>query len=676
MPMVRYSHRVGVRRLIVGSAAAESCVQQRGVAVPRTESSDPAPSAKPATEATRAAQLDFIAGLPFDDRRDLDDSARGFLGTLDPPVITHVDGSPLFDLDGYAFVTDTEAPDTVNPSLWRHTLANKPHGLFRVMDGVYQVRGLDISNMTIVEGNSGLIVIDPLTYVETARAGMDLYFRHRPACPVRAVIYTHSHADHYGGVKGVVEEADVLAGRVAVIAPEGFRKEAVAENIYAGNATSRHAIYMYGSVLARGPQGQINAGLGNGLPHGGTSSLIAPTDTVAETGAKRTVDGVDMVFQKAPGTAAPAEFLIHFPGKRLLCSAEDATHTMHNLDTLRVAQVREAATWWKVLDEAIEMFGADTDVVISQHQWPRWGAPEVTAFLEQQRDLYKYLHDQSLRLANQGYTMPEIAERLELPPGLAGQCHCRGYYGSTRHNSKAVNQRYLGWYDHAHLDPLPPERSALKYVEYMGGADAVLQRARAAYRNGEYRWVAEVLTHVVFAEPDNAAARALQADAFEQLGYQAENGPWPNEYLMGATELRHGVQDLGAIQPAGPGVLDAMTVPMLLDYLGIRLDGPAAWHRTGRFHWIFTETGGATEHFAVRLSNGTLVYTPGKILPDPDAAVHWQRGAFQNVIVGATTLDREIASGTVRVEGDAAALTGLFDLLDTFPFWFRPIVTP
>ncbi|MBU3064193.1 MBL fold metallo-hydrolase [Nocardia sp. NEAU-G5] len=645
--------------------------------MPQTESSDPAPAAKPATDATRAAQLDFIAGLPLDDRRDLDDSVRGFVGTLDPPVITFPDGSPLMDLDGHAFVTDTDAPDTVNPSLWRHALVNKPHGLFRVMDGVYQLRGLDISNMTIIEGDTGLIVIDPLTYIETAKAGMDLYFRHRPPRPVRAVIYTHSHADHYGGVKGVVDEADVLAGRVVVIAPEGFLKEAVAENVYAGNAMSRRAIYMYGMVLARGPRGQVNAGLGNGLPHGGTSSLIAPTDTVTDTGEKRTVDGVDMVFQMAPGTEAPSEFLIHFPGRRLLCSAEDATHTMHNLYTLRGAQVRDAATWWKVLDEAIEMFGADTDVVIAQHQWPRWGAPDVVAFLEQQRDLYKYLHDQSLRLANQGYTMSEIAERIELPPGLAGQWHCRGYYGSARHNSKAVYQRYLGWYDShpAHLDPLPPERSAPKYVEYMGGADAVLKRARTAYESGEYRWVAEVLTHVVFADPGNADARTLQADALEQLGYQTENGPWRNEYLMGAMELRHGVRDLGAIQLAGPDVLDAMTLEMLLDYLGIRLDGPAAWHRTGRFNWFFAEIEGTTEQFAVRLSNATLVYTAGKLLPDPDAAVHWKRSAFQNVIVGASTLDREIAAGSVRVEGDRAALTGLFELLDTFPFWF-PIVTP
>ncbi|MQY21083.1 alkyl/aryl-sulfatase [Nocardia macrotermitis] len=638
---------------------------------------DPALAVKQPTDATRAAQLDFIAGLPFDDVRDLEDSSRGFIATLDPPRITFPDGSLVFDLSGYEFVTDAEAPPSVNPSLWRHALVNKPHGLFEVMEGVYQLRGLDISNMTIIEGDTGIIVIDPMTYMETAKAGLELYFRHRPARPVKAVIYTHSHADHYGGVRSVIDEADVRAGRTQVIAPAGFLKEAVAENVYAGNAMARRAIYMYGNVLKRGIQGQINAGLGNGLPHGGTASLIAPSDTITTTGDRRTVDGVEMVFQMAPGTEAPAEFLIHFPGKRLMCAAEDATHTMHNLYTLRGAQVRDAATWWKVLDETIEMFGADTDVVIAQHQWPRWGNADVVQFLEQQRDLYKYLHDQSLRLANQGYTMSEVAERIELPPGLAGQWHCRGYYGSAKHNSKAVYQRYLGWYDShpAHLDPLQPQDSAPKYVEYMGGAKAILERARAAYAAGEYRWVAEVLTHVVFADPRNTDARDLQADAFEQLGYQAENGTWRNEYLMGAKELREGVHDLGAIQLAGSDVLAAMPVEMLLDYLGIHLDGPAAWLRTGAFNWVFADFDGVEKRFAVRLSNGTLVYTAEKTLPDPDATVYWDREAFQNIILGTTTLDQAIASGAVRVDGDTAALSGLFELFDTFPFWF-PIVTP
>lgn len=641
-----------------------------------TRSADPVNASKPPTEVTRLAQQDSVAGLPFDDRRDFDDGMRGFVGALRGPVLG-ADGVPIMRPDAYEFVAGADAPASVHPSLWRHAQANLPHGLFEVIDGVYQVRGVDISNMTIVEGDSGLIVIDPLTYVETARAAMELYFAHRPERPVRAVIYTHSHADHFGGVKGVITDDDVRTGRVDVIAPAGFLAEAVAENVYVGTAMGRRSVYMYGSVLERGPRGQLNVGLGNALPHGGSVSLIAPTDTVAETGEKRTVDGVDMVFQMASGTEAPAEFLIHFPGRRLLCAAEDATHTMHNLYTLRGAQVRDAASWWKVLDEAIELFGDQTDVVIAQHQWPRWGHADVIDFLECQRDLYKYLHDQSLRLANQGYTMTEIAERLELPVGLAGQWHCRGYYGSVSHNAKAVYQRYLGWYDShpAHLSPLPPEQSAVKYVEYMGGAAAILDRARAAYEFGEYRWVAEVLTHVVFADPDNAEARLLQADALEQLGYQAENATWRNEYLMGAVELRSGVRDLGAVTLTTEDVLGAMTPDMLLDYLGIRLDGPRAARSTARFNWTFEGTDGDVASYAVRLSNGALVYTKGKILPDPDATVVWRRDTFQRVLFGTAQLSTEVEAGRVRVDGERNALTELFGLLDTFPFWF-PIVTP
>lgn len=637
----------------------------------------PAIDSRPPTVATVAAQSDAIAGLPFDDRQDFADAARGFLGTLDDPVITRDDGGPVIDVDACRFVTERDAPPSVHPSLWRHAAANRPHGLFEVMPGVYQVRGLDISNMTIVETHTGLIVIDPLTYVETARAAIGLYFAHRPRRPVHAVIYTHSHADHFGGVKGVVDEQDVRSGRVAVIAPAGFLTEAVAENVYAGNAMARRSLYMYGSVLDQSPTGQLSAGLGTSLPHGGSLSLIAPTDTVSDTGEKRSVDGVDMVFQAAPGTEAPAEFLIHFPGLRMLCAAEDATHTMHNLYTLRGAQVRDAAKWWKVLDEAIELFGPDTDVVVAQHQWPRWGNTEVVAFLERQRDLYKYLHDQSLRLANQGYTAAEIAEELDLPEGLASQWHCRGYYGSVAHNAKAVYQRYLGWYDShpAHLNPLPPSASAPKYVEYMGGSQQLLDRARRAWDDGEYRWVAEVLTHLVFAEPDNAAARQLQADALEQLGYQAENATWRNEYLMGATELRHGVRDLGAVELVTPDVLAAMTLDMLLDYLGIRLDGPRAGHIRSVFNWTFTDPGSADAVYAVRLGNGVVSYTRGKTLPDPDAAVTWPRDAFCRVLFGSTTVSDEIAAGTVHIVGDANAVRQLFDLLDDFEFWW-PIMTP
>ncbi|MEU5979727.1 alkyl sulfatase dimerization domain-containing protein [Streptomyces sp. NPDC047315] len=635
------------------------------------------PAPKPATEATVRAQQAFAAGLPFGDLRDFEDAERGFLGTIDPPVIHRADGRPMIDLSQYAFLASDEAPPTVNPSLWRHARLTAHHGLYKVIDGVYQIRGFDQANMTVVEGDTGVIVIDPLIYAETARAALDLYFAHRPRRPVVAVVYTHSHGDHFGGVKGVVDEADVAARRVTVIAPDGFLKEAVSENVYAGNAMTRRALYMYGPVLGRGPRGQVSAGLTATPAHGGTFTLVPPTDTVRETGERRTVDGVEMVFQMANGTEAPSEFMIHFPGLRMFCSAEDAVHTMHNLYTLRGAEVRDASAWWKKLDESIELFGADTDVIIAQHHWPRWGNADVIVFLERQRDLYKYLHDQSLRLANHGLTMTELAERVELPPALTQEWHLRGFYGTVNHNAKAVYQRYLGWYDShpAHLHPLPAAQSAPRYVAAMGGPDALLTSAREAFDAGEYRWVAELLTHLVFAEPDNAEARHLQADALEQLGYQAESAVWRNEYLMGALELREGVRDLGAVKLTTPDVLAAMTTDMLLDYLGIRLDGPAAWGCDSSFDWVFREADGSEVRYAVRLRNGTLVHTPGKELKHPDATVVWDRDAFERVVFADGDLGTEIESGTVRVDGDRKVLIELFDLLDDFPFWF-PIVTP
>ncbi|WP_052441206.1 alkyl/aryl-sulfatase [Streptacidiphilus anmyonensis] len=645
--------------------------------MPNPTTPDPALAPKPATEATLAAQRRAAATLPFEDRRDFDDAARGFLGTLEPPVIRRADGHVMIDLGRYDFLKTDEAPPTVHPGLWRHARLAAYHGLFEVVEGVYQIRGFDQANMTVVEGDTGVIVIDPLIYAETAHAALELYYRHRPRRPVVAVIYTHSHGDHFGGVKGVVDQADVDAGRVTVIAPEGFLKEAVSENIYAGNAMTRRALYQYGPVLARGPQGQVSAGLTATPAHGGSFTLIEPTDTVHTTGEKRTVDGVEMVFQMANGTEAPSEFMIHFPALRLFCAAEDAVHTMHNIYTLRGAEIRDAAGWWKKLDESIELFGAETDVVMAQHHWPRWGNADVVAFLEQQRDAYKYLHDQSLRLANHGHTLAELGDLVELPPSLAREWHVRGFYGTASHNAKGVYQRYLGWYDShpARLDPLPPERSAPRYVAAMGGPDSVLTTAGEAFAAGEYRWVSELLTHLVFAEPDNTTARRLQADALEQLGYQAECATWRNEYLMGAFELRHGVRDLGAVKLATPDVLAAMTLEMLLDYLGIRLNGPRAWDRTAAFNWTFPQPDGTRRTFAVRLRNGVLAYTPDRTLDDADASVLWDRRAFERVLFGAGDLTTETADGTVRVTGDTSAMAGLFDLLDEFPFWF-PIVTP
>lgn len=633
-----------------------------------------APASKPATEHTRAANRAARDTLPLADRRDVEDAARGLVGTIDDPVIRRADGQPVIDVSSHAFLGVSEdAPDTVHPSLWRHARVNAHHGLFEVVDGVYQVRGLDLANLTLIEGDTGVVVVDPLSFTETAAAALRLYRAHRGDRPVVGVVYTHSHGDHYGGSRAVVEGA----GDIPVIAPEGMVYEAVAENVFAGTAMTRRGIYMYGPMLPVGPQGQVDAGLANALASGGSSTLVPPTDLVTRTGETRTVDGVEMVFQMAPGTEAPAEFLVHLPARRVLCAAEDVNHLMHNLYTLRGAQVRDAATWWKTLNETVRLFGDTTDVVVGQHGWPRWGAEDVREYLRDQRDLYKFIHDQTLRRANLGGTMTEIAEELRLPASLDRQWYSHGYYGSLNHNAKAVYQRYLGWYDShpAHLHTLPPTQVGPRYVEYMGGADAVLEKARASYDDGDYRWVAEVLTHVVFADAGNRAAAELQADALEQLGYQAENATWRNEYLMAALELRQGVRDLGSIQLATPDVFAAMTPDMLLDYAGIRLDATRAEELSLTVTWTVEEADGGSTDYVVEVRNGVLVYTAGAHHDSSDVAVRSTKVVLAQALFGDRSLDELVTAGDLAVTGDVAPLAKLFALFDVFPLWFE-IVRP
>ncbi len=625
-----------------------------------------------ATATTRESNASFVGQLSFQDSEDLEDARRGFVATLPDATIKSADGRVIWSLKDYEFLKD-EAPPTVNPSLWRVARLNLNHGLFKVADRIYQIRGFDISNLDIIEGDTGLIVIDPLVSAEVARAGMELYYQHRRRKPVAAVIYTHSHVDHYGGVKGVVSEDEVKSGKVTILAPEGFLEEAVSENVFAGNAIGRRALYMFGILLPKGARGQVDSGLGK-TTSVGTITLIPPTDLVKKTGETRTIDGVTMTFQMAPRTEAPAEFLIHFPQFRALCAAEDATHTLHNLYTLRGAQVRDAKSWWKALNESVVLFGDKTDVVFAQHQWPTWGQKTVVAYLKQQRDLYKFIHDQSLRLMNHGYTMLEVAEMIKLPRSLDRQWYNRGYYGSVNHDAKAVYQRYLGWYDSnpANLHSLPPEEAAKKYVEFMGGPAAMIARARASFSKGEYRWVAQEMNHVVFADPENREARELQAAALEQLGYQAENPTWRNEYLMGAHELRHGVPRAIAMRVDSRDTLRAMTVELLLDYLGIRLNGPRAVGKTITMNWSFTDTG---ETFAVTLENAALTYTAGLQLPTADATITFRRAALDRVLVGDTTLEKEIRAGGIRIQGDRRKLAELLALMDSFEPMFN-IVTP
>ncbi len=495
---------------------------------------------KPPTAVIEAAHRDHLSNLPFADTADFADADRGFVGALQPCVVKAADGRVVWDNDAYAFLTG-DAPASVHPSLWRQSQLCAKQGLYEVVEGIYQVRGLDLSNISFIEGDTGIIVIDPLISTETAAAALALYRAHRGDRPVVAVIYTHSHVDHFGGVLGVTTQADVDAGKVAIIAPEHFTEHAVQENVYAGTAMARRAAYMYGAALARGPQGQVGCGLGQ-VGVDGRGGADRADARHPRNRREAHFDGVEIEFQMAPGTEAPAEMHFYFPKFRALCMAENATHNLHNLLTLRGALVRDPHGWAGYLTEAIDTFADRADVVFASHHWPTWGKDRIVEFLSLQRDLYSYLHDQTLRQLNQGYTGIEIAENFQMPPALEKAWHTHGYYGSVSHNVKAVYQRYMGWFDGnpGRLWAHPPEAIGPRYVEAMGGIDRVVEIARTAFDDGDFRWAATLLDHAIFTDKNHAGARELYADTLEQLAYGAENAVWRNFFLAGATELREG----------------------------------------------------------------------------------------------------------------------------------------
>lgn len=628
-----------------------------------------------ATEATKAANQEILDQLPFEDRRDFDDAARGLVAPLpNGGVIEGDDGQVVWDLSRFAFLeAEGDAPDTVNPSLWRQSQLVIQGGLYKVVDRLYQVRSADLSNLTIVEGDTGLIVFDPLISVETAKAAMELYFAHRPRKPVVAVVHSHSHVDHYGGVRGVISQEDVDAGRTKIIAPEGFLEAAVAENVFAGNTMSRRASYMYGNLLPPDAKGQVGAGLGV-TTSSGTVTLIPPTDEITHTGQRMNIDGLDFEFQMAPDTEAPAEMHWFIEQLQAVCAAENCCHTLHNTYTLRGAPIRDPQAWSKFLNEMIDRWGDRAEVMYGMHHWPVWGNDRVIEMLEKARDGYRYINDQTLRLANHGFTPVEIAEQVEFPPELSGHWAMRPYYGSVNHNVKATYSKYLGWFDGnpANLHTHPPEVAAKKYVELMGGADKVVEAARAAYDDGDYRWVAEVVKHVVFADPTHESGKRLLADAFEQLGYQAETGPWRNFYLTGAKELRDGVVVLPTPNTASPDSVRAMAIGTFLDYLGIRLNGPKASGKTLTINVALSDTG---DQFVLLLANGSLSHSIGRQDPDAGTTLRMTRSVLSEVILGITAFDEAIAAGDVTIDGDPAAAHELLGLFDTFELWFN-IVTP
>ncbi len=626
---------------------------------------------KAATEATRRRLREAAAELPPEREEDLADATRGLVARFDPATVRGGDGRAVWDLQSYGFLEEG-CPDTAHPGLWRQSRLNRVAGLFEVAPGFYQLRGFDLSNMHIVEGERGILVIDPLISAETAAAALALYREHRGERPVTGLIYTHCHIDHFGGAKGVVSAAEVRDRDIPVLAPEGFLEHAVSENVYAGTAMGRRAGYMYGAALRRGPDGQIGSGLGQTTSLG-TMTLIPPTRNVTATGQEETVDGVRMVFQLTPGTEAPAEMNFHFRDHRVLCIAENATHTMHNTLTLRGALVRDPHVWAAYLDEAIELFGAESDVLFAGHHWPRWGSERIVDYLRKQRDLYAYIHDQTLRLINRGLTGREIAEELELPPELASEWHCRGYYGSVSHNAKAVYQRYMGWFDGnpAHLWEHTPVESARRYVRFMGGAERLLEQARQSFEEGDYRWVAEVVNHLVFADPGNQAARELQADALEQLGYGAENATWRNFYLAGAAELRSGIA--GTPTEARPlDILANLSVAQILDGMKVRLDGPRAWGTRLAIGWQVTDP---DERHLLTLENGVLHHRPWPPDAEPEATLVIARQALNEMLAGTADLAALAETGRLRVEGDGTKLGELLGLLEE-PDPSFPIVTP
>ena len=612
------------------------------------------------TEATIAANQAVLEALNFSDEQDFQDATRGLVAS-DPSLrVLSASGSPIWDLPANSFING-EAPASVNPSLWRQARLNNIHGLFKVTDGIYQLRGYDLSNMTLVEGHSGWIVVDPLTARETASAAFAFARQHLGNRPIVAMIFTHSHIDHFGGVLGVLTSAGVQAENIRIIAPQGFMEEATSENVIAGTAMSRRAMFMYGKRLARSERGHVDSGLGIS-PAFGSFGLVEPTEIIDNTPQKLVIDGLEFIFQNAPGSEAPAELTFYLPHARAFNGAEVTSHNLHNLYTLRGAKVRDALLWSGYIDESIDLFG-EAEVYLASHHWPIWGNQQIIDFLEVQRDTYKYIHDQTVRLFNQGMTPGEIAEVIELPESLQQSFHNRGYYGTLRHNARAVYQNYLGWYDGnpAHLDPLPPVEAGRRYVQLAGGAEALLSQARDAYDQADYRWAAELANHLVFANPDNAGAKSLLAATYDQLGYQAESGPWRDVYLSAAFELRHGPPEQGLNIAAMTDVLAQTPVQRFFDSMAVRLNGPDAEGVELRVNFVFTDLG---ESYLLDISNAVLHHRPSEPDAPADATLRMTHGMFLSLLLGQAGLKDLLLSDELELQGSKLDLLKFFSLLD------------
>jgi alkyl sulfatase BDS1-like metallo-beta-lactamase superfamily hydrolase len=632
---------------------------------------------KPPTPYTLAVNKKFLA-LPFDNHEDFENAEKGFLGGLPDGVIRNARGDVVFRAKDFEVPLNDPPPDWMNPSLWRICKLNGKSGLFKVTDRLYQVRNIDVANITIMEGETGLIIIDCTQTEDAAKAALNLYYQHRPGKPVVAVILTHSHVDHFGGIGGVTTAADVASGKCRVIAPTGFTGEAVSENLYAGNAMFRRATYMYGTILGKGPGPDQTLGSGLGVISTSQPPTLFtpknPEDWVTETGQTMTIDGVKFEFLLAPGSEAPSEMHFYSPELKLLCTAENAVHTLHNFYTLRGAKTRDTAKWVKYLNQTLDMWGDEAEVLYAPHHWPVWGNANIRQHIEDYRDAFKYIHDRSLWLANSGNTMPEIGELVEMPPELAKNWATRGYYGTVSHDSRAVYNFYLGYFsaNPAELNPLPPVQAAPFYVDMMGGAVNILEKAKQYYDQGQYRWVAQLLEHLVYAQPGNQEARNLQADAFEQLGYQSEAATWRNFYIAGATELRYGVPDIPVDATDSPDLIKSMTLEMACDYVGISLNSEQAAGKVIKINLNATDT---QDKRSLVLKN-RVVNSRAKLLADPDLTLMGPGPTINEVLLSGdpAAADAAIKSGKITATGQTKALTDLLGLMTKFPFWF-PIIT-
>ena len=602
--------------------------------------------------------------LADEDGEDFADARRGYIGSTPHAEVLRPDGHVIWSLRAYGFL-DSEAPaPTVNPSLWRQARLNMQHGLFEVAPRIYQVRGFDIANISFIEGDTGLIIIDCLQVAETAAAALALYRKHRGERPIHAVIYSHSHADHYGGVRGLISEDDVRSGRIKLIAPRDFMRATLAENLLAGVAMARRGQFQFGPTLPKGADAQVDAGLGKTVARS-WPGLMAPNMSILQDYERHVIDGLEIDFQLTPETEAPSEMHCYFPQLRALNLAENATHNLHNLCPLRGAKVRDSLAWSKYLHQALARWGGHSDVVFAQHHWPTWGTGNVKRFLAEQRDLYRYLHDQTVRLMSHGMKASEIAEALLLPPSLGQRWHTRGYYGTVSHNVKAIYQHYLSWYDAnpANLHALPPGPAAAKTMEYMGGIDAVMARARADYERGEFRWVAEVMKHAVYAHPDRKDARELGAQALDQMAFQTESATWRNAFLLGAHEWREGPPAALLRGPGALGMISSLSNEMLFDVLAVRVNGPKAAALSFSMGWVFTDSG---ERWLATLSHGALstIQTAGD--PGGDAQIHTDRKTLESIMTQKLAPMQAISEGKLVIKGQAMLLAQFFSLLDKF----------